>query len=177
MRAERIEAVPLAIGRSVEALEEVPAIVDEHVVLTWHVVSVEACGADDLPSSIEFLGLRQVRHIAGVQHEQPAAARQGAHFLDRRAERCVRVGVRVLVEADMAIADLDERETPGFRRGDRIDQAERPRHTALQRPDDPGAAPCRTSQQRAAIQATCRPIIDLRADRGIPPERYGGDRG
>jgi hypothetical protein len=59
MRAVVVEAVPPAIGASVEALEECRAVVAEHIVLAGHVVHRSADAVDDLLRNVELLRLRQ----------------------------------------------------------------------------------------------------------------------
>ncbi len=79
---------------------------------TWHVESLEFRLANDLISIIEFLGLRQVRNVAGVDHEG-GLLRQSTHFGDGFFQRTECVRVRRLFEPDVAVGDLQERKSAG----------------------------------------------------------------
>ena len=60
---------------------------------------------------------------------------------DRLFERAERIGIGRLVEADMAVADLQEREAVRFLRRGLADDAERVRHAAGNGPQHAGADP------------------------------------
>ena len=79
------------------------------VVLAGNVVDVEAGAADHLVGIVELLGLRQMRDVAGVDHEG-RLRRELADLADRFLQGAEGVGVGRLVEADMAVADLQEGE-------------------------------------------------------------------
>ena len=64
---------------------------------------------------VELLRLREVREVAGVQHEF-GSHRQPVDFADRSAQRRRHVRIRVTVKTDMAVADLHEAEVAADRR-------------------------------------------------------------
>ena len=68
-------------------------------------------------------------------------------------EGAERVGIGRLVEADMAVAELDEGGTGGLGRGGlgRAEQAGRARYAAAYGPDHAGADPGRAFQQAAPV--------------------------
>ena len=66
---------------------------------------------EDLGDGVELLRLGQVRQVAGVQQEG-RGFRQGVDAVHGDLERAGHVLVRVLGEADVAVADLNEREAP-----------------------------------------------------------------
>ena len=108
VHAALVEAVPAGALRALaESLQVALAVVFEHVVLAGHVEHRQRQLGQHLLQRVELRRLRQVREIAGVQHER---RRFGCRLdlRDRRAQRRGDVGVRRLVEADVAVADLDE---------------------------------------------------------------------
>ena len=112
--AARIEGIPaVALGALAVAIEIELAIVVENVVLAGHIMHVEPGLADDLVGRIELGGLRKVADIAGVDHEG-RLGRQSIHLGDRLGQRAIGVRVRGLVEADMAVAELEEAERLRF---------------------------------------------------------------
>src|SRR5581483_7486300 len=96
----RLLAVALAEGLRVVALG---------VVLAGDVMDVGLDALQDLARRVELGGLREVRDVARVEHEV-GRLREGVDLLDRLLDRDGRVGVRLLVEAEVSVADLDERE-------------------------------------------------------------------
>ena len=105
---------------------------------------------------VELRRLRQVREIAGVQHER-RRLRFGLDLRDRGAQRRGDVGVCRLVEADVAVADLDEAQAAAARRAapsgrDRSARAASPQHAAGHRPDGPGADPGHALQEMSSIE-------------------------
>ena len=113
MHAALVEAVPAA-GLQLwrEPLEELLAVVADHVVLARHIMNVLLDALEELRCGVELLRLREMRHVAGVEHHR-RRLRQFADAVDRRLQ--CRVGVRVgfLVEADMTVADLHKGEAVG----------------------------------------------------------------
>src|ERR1700722_12998707 len=96
-----ILAVPLEIGLERDLVEI--------VVLAWHVMHIETHAADDLSGVVEFLGLRQMGDVAGMKHE----CRLFGKRFDLRdcllqSTKCI--GIGFLVESDMAVGNLQERE-------------------------------------------------------------------
>src|SRR5439155_17482098 len=74
--------------------------------------------------------------------------------VERRLQGGVRIGVGLLVEADMAVADLDEGE-PVHRCAERLAaEAETARHAARHRPDDTGAGPGHAFEEPAPARAS-----------------------
>ena len=114
-----IEAEPAAAARTFsEPFQILRAIVAQDVVLARHIEDLFGFAVlEHLLQVVEFLGFRKLRQIAGVndeirRHGQRIDARDG--FAKRGAD----VGVRRLVKADVAVADLDEVERgPGSRFG------------------------------------------------------------
>ena len=111
MDAAVIEAVPaVAAGALAIAFEIELGIVGEDIVLAGHVERAADLGpADDLIAGVELLGFGEMRDVAGVQ-EQGGALGQGVYFSDGSFERGGDVLIRRLVEADVAVAELDESE-------------------------------------------------------------------
>ena len=101
--------------------------------LARHVVHVEASLGDDPVGIVEFGRLRQMRDIAGM-NDEGRLHRQGLDFVDRFFERSDGVGIGGLVETDMAVADLKERQPAGFRSCRLADNTHGTRHAACDRP-------------------------------------------
>src|SRR3954468_17470745 len=99
-----------------------------------------------------------MRDVARVDDER-RAVRHGADLLDGRLQRCLRRRVRLLAEADVAVADLYEAQRV-LRHGciGGADQVEGLEHAALHHPDNAGAGPGRALQQAAATQLGIIPI-------------------
>src|ERR1043166_9188892 len=109
MHAAVIEAVPAAARRAFAvALQVASAVVGRHVVLAGHVEDAIALDAlEHLARRIEFVGFGELRDVARVQDERGTLRKRvelGHGFLQRRRY----VLVRVLAEADVAVADLRE---------------------------------------------------------------------
>ena len=77
--------------------------------LARHVVHVETRAADDLCGIVELLGLRQMGDVAGMEHERRLVGER-LDLGDGLLQRAERVRIRGLVEADMAVGNLQERE-------------------------------------------------------------------
>ena len=98
------------------------AFIDE-VVFARHVMHIERGLTDELACIVELVGLGEVSDVAGMDHEG-GLGRHGFDLGDGLAQRAERIRVGRLVEADMAVADLEEGEGGRFR-GERIaEQAE-----------------------------------------------------
>src|SRR5436305_14552945 len=96
--------------------------------------------------------------IAGVDHEG-RFYRHRLDFADRLLERADRVGIGRLVEADMAVADLQEAQ-PGRLGGlRRADKAERARYPARNGPEHAGAGPGHAFQHPPAANAAAMFIV------------------
>ena len=160
MHAGLIEAVP---GRPVAALaiagEEGGAVVADDVVLAGG--NVQRAGPEGLEEAVgdlELLGLREVRHVAGMDDER-RRRRHAVDLGDRLAESGGDVGIGLLGEADVAVADLHEVEAAGIGLLRRILQRVRPRHAADQGPGEAGARPCHAFQNRPpAYPVNHRPL-------------------
>ncbi len=115
MHAGVVEAVPAvaqdgALGSLAVAVEVGPALaLVEHVVLARHMEGVEPGFLQDLVGVVELLRLGQLGDVAGMDDEV-GLARQGRDLGHRLAERDAGVGIGVLVEADVAVGDLQEGE-------------------------------------------------------------------
>ena len=112
------------------------------------VVDVELGAADQLLRVIEFVGLRRVADVAGMDDEGGLAGHR-RDLVDRRVERCARVRIGGLLEADVAVGNLDEGKA-ALRRFRRADQARR-RHAAGDRPDHAGPGPQHAFQGLPAV--------------------------
>src|SRR5215469_14842394 len=90
--------------------------------------------------------------VAGMDHKG-WLLRQGIDLGDRLFQCPKRVRISWFIEADMAVADLQERQATGFRRLRLAHDAERVRHAASNRPQHAGAAPGHAFQHLAAADA------------------------
>ena len=107
VHAALIERVPAGAARAFAVALQVglagPLV--DHIVLARHVVSIELQLGEGLSRIIEFLRLRQMRDIAGMNHEG-GLDRHGRNFRDGLFERCQRIGIGGPIEADMAVRNL-----------------------------------------------------------------------
>ena len=110
VHAAGVEAVPaVALRAAAVALAiELRLLVDD-VVLAGDVMHVELGLRDDLVGVVELGGLRQMRDVAGVDHER-RLRRQRLDAADGLLQRALGVGIGGLVEAHVAVADLQEGE-------------------------------------------------------------------
>src|SRR5206468_9575809 len=106
-----IEAVPAGASASpAEAIEErFAAIGIEHVMLARDEEYRQAGLLQHLLGIVELIVARQLRHVAGV-NDEIGLRRQRLHLGDRLAESGASIGIGRLVEADVAVAQLDEAE-------------------------------------------------------------------
>src|SRR5262249_3013129 len=141
VHAVLVEAVPAGALRvlAVTLAVELDLLVDD-VVFARHVMHGEARGADDLVGVVELLRLRQMRDVAGVDHEG-GPDRQRLHLGHRLFQGAVDVGIGGLVEAHVAVADLQEGEAAGALRLRLANDAERTRPPAADRRQDAGPGP------------------------------------
>src|SRR5581483_767722 len=112
-----VEAVPAVAFCAFAVAVEISlaaAFIDD-VVLAGHIADVEARFRNNLVSVIEFGRLREMRDVAGVNHEGGALFYR-LHFADGLLQCAERVRIRGLAETDMAVADLQEREAFGLGR-------------------------------------------------------------
>ena len=129
--------------------------------------------AQHLVRRVELVGLRELRDIAGVQHERGALGER-VEARDGLAQRAGHVVVRVLVEADVAVADLREQEA-ARRRVARRRAAEhaRHRHAAIERPEQTRASPRHAAEKAAAVDAVVEHVVE-RIFRNGWRQRHGG---
>src|SRR6202171_3930523 len=92
---------------------------------------------DDALGVVEFDRLRQMGDVAGVDHEG-RFYRYRLDLVDGFLEGADRVGVGRLVEADMAVADLQERQAGRLCRLRRTDKPERAGDAARNGPENGG---------------------------------------
>ena len=109
MHAFLVEAEPAGAVRALaEALEILRAVVAQDVVLAGHEEDLLGFAVlEHLLEIVELLGLRELREIAGVQDEI-RRLRQRIDPRDGLAEGRGDIGIRRLVKADVAVADLHE---------------------------------------------------------------------
>src|ERR1043166_4389899 len=143
-----VEAAPAAPLRALaEASEELRAVVCENVVLAGDVEDLAGPRAlQDLRQRVELFGLREVCEIARVQ-EEGGRLRERVDLVNHFLERARDVLVRLLLEADVRVAQLHEGERAA-RAGERVSAAGRQR-PAAQSPDDGSAGP-RHALEKAA---------------------------
>src|SRR5581483_8818790 len=153
MHAVGVEAVPagalgaLAVAFLVEFLVRI-----EEIVFAGHVMHIELRLRDDPVGVVELLRRRQVADVAGVDHER-RLGRQRVHPGDGLFQRAERVRIGGLVEADMAVADLQERQPLGFLGLRFAHDAERMRNAAGNSPQHAGSDPGHAFQHFAPVDA------------------------
>ena len=104
-----VEAVPaISLRAFAVALEIQLSVVDGGVVFAGHVEDL-AARSENLIERVELRGLGGMRQVAGVDQEIRSCG-SGIDLAQCSLERGSDVGVRWLVEADVAVADLDEGE-------------------------------------------------------------------
>ena len=109
MHVALIEAVPgLALAIVIEELEvTVHAFIDRVVFARHRVYAIDTEFLQHLTRLGEFLGLRQMAHIARV-HDEGRPLGQRVDVGDRAAQAPHDVGIGFLAKADVRIADLYE---------------------------------------------------------------------
>src|SRR5262252_11150051 len=117
VHAVGVKAVPAGAdgGTAVALAIDFSLIRINQVVFAGHVVHIEARLRDDVISVVEFLFLRQMTDVAGMDHKG-WLLQQGIDLGDRLFQCPKRVRISWFIEADMAVADLQERQATGFRR-------------------------------------------------------------
>ena len=159
MHAAGVERIPAAAlgAAAVALLVELDLLVDD-VVLARHVMHVELGLRDDAVGIVEFLDLRQMGDVAGVDHER-RLFRHRLDLVDGLLQRAERIGIGRLVEADMAVADLQERHPGGLGGQRRVDDAERARHAAGDGPEHAGACPGHAFQHAASADTVIVVVV------------------
>jgi hypothetical protein len=154
VHAAMVEAVPArALGSLAVAVEEgLARALVQHVVLARHVEHGEAGFLEDLVGVVELLVARQLGDVAGVDDEV-RLDRQGQDLAHGLAEGGLRVGVGRLVEADVAVADLQEREALGgpVGRGRGLVEADRAGQPAAHREQRARAGPGHALEESAPV--------------------------
>src|SRR5271165_3899206 len=147
-----VEAVPaLALGPLAEPFQVFRPVADD-VVLAWHVEDlVDLDPLEDLGDGVELLGCRKVGEVAGVD-QKIGSLRQcvdpGDGLLQRGGHALL---VRVFAEADVAVADLDEREAARPRLPGSLAEGAGREDSAADRPDEACARPGHAFQEPATI--------------------------
>jgi hypothetical protein len=136
-----VEALPAgAVGAAPVAFEEQLRVVGEDIVFAGDVKRAADYGlADNLGTGVEFFWFGEVRDVARVEEERGALGK-GIDLCDRMFERADDVFVRRFVEADVAVAELDECEVGGRCGARLLAEGLRCEEAAGQGPDDAGAA-------------------------------------
>ena len=153
MHAIGVKAVPAcALGAAAVALAIELLFRVEEIVLTGNVMHVELALRDDPVGVIKLRFERQVADVAGMDHESGFLRQRDdlAHGLLKRAER---VGIGRLVEADMAVADLQECQALGFLRLRLAHDAQRVRDAAGNGPKHASADPGHAFENFASVDA------------------------
>ena len=101
---------------------------------------------------VELGGLGEMCDVAGMNHERRFCG-QRFDLPDRFLKRADRIGVGWGMEADMTIADLQEGQLARLGRQRSVDNAERARHAAGNRPKHPRTRPRHAFQHLAAVEA------------------------
>src|SRR3954468_1906518 len=153
MHAAGVERVPAEPARAaaISLAIKLHLVVDD-VVLARHVVHVELCLRNDLLGIVEFGRLREMRDVAGVDHEG-WLRRHCLDLADGLFERAIDVRVRGLVESHVAVADLQEGERTCALRHRLVDKPERARYAASDCPEDAGPRPGHAFENFAAVNA------------------------
>ena len=154
VHAAVVEAIPAAgpccaLRRLSVAIEILTAIVGANVVLPRHEKHIlRARVAQHLISGIELRRLRELADVAGVQ-QKCRRYRKRVDLRDRGLHRRRHIGVCCLVEADVAVADLDEEEISILRRAG-TEQAGL-RNASTHRPEQTSTCPCHAIQKAATV--------------------------
>ena len=152
MYALMVKALPgLAGGRFAEALEKQFAVVAGDVVFAGdieHFLLTKAL--EDLVQRVKFGGLGKVGEVAGVEN-QVRLLDGGVDLVDGHLQGTVDVSIRRLVEADVAVADLNESEVGGFGLAFLSAEELRAGYAAGERPYYSGAGPLHALQKAAAV--------------------------
>ena len=120
--------------------------------LAGNVMHVELALRDDAVGVVELAHLRQMTDVAGMDHEG-GLLRQRDDLADRFLQRAARIGIGRLVEAHMAVADLQEGEPLRVRRHGLAHDAQRVRHAAGNSPKHAGADPGHAFEDFAPVYA------------------------
>jgi hypothetical protein len=127
------------------------AVVASDVVLTGDIKHFPLTKAfEDLAQGVEFDGAGGMGEITGVKNHVRLPER-AIDLVDRQLQGAVDVGVRRLIETDVAVADLNESEIRSLRLIFLRTEEVRTGHSSPERPHDRGAGPLHALQETAAI--------------------------
>src|SRR3977135_1374755 len=136
---EAVPALPLGAFAVPVEISLAQALVDE-VVLARNVVYIELGLADDLIGVVEFVRLGQMGNVARMDHKGRAGLHR-LHLADGFAKCAESVRIGGFVEADMAVADLQESEAGGHRRERINSQPYGFLHSTAKWPQNPSPSP------------------------------------
>src|SRR6476469_9875741 len=151
MRALMVKALPgLAAGTLAKALEKHFAIVASDIVFAGDVEHfLLAKALKDLVQCVKFGGFGKVREVTCVENKIRLLDGR-VDLVDSQLQGAVDVSIRRLVEADVAVADLNERKI-GFVLAVRRTEELRAGHSFCERPYDSGAGPLHALEKTAAV--------------------------
>ena len=111
MRAAVVEGIPPLALRKLAVAGEIgrAVVLVDDIMFSRHVMHVEPGGADQLIRVVELVRLGEMGDVAGVNHEG-GLVRQSADLADGLGQSGVRIGIGRLVEADVAVGNLDKGE-------------------------------------------------------------------
>src|SRR5690348_5886155 len=115
----------------------------------------------NLIDGVKFLRFRQMADVACVQNEYRGDG-QPVDFFNGRLQRGGDVGIRGLVEAHVAIADLHEAEiSGGFLSADarKVAEAVRIQHAAFDYAESAGAGPSHAFEKTAAVDTVVIVVV------------------
>src|SRR6185369_2269746 len=138
MYALIVEALPaLALSSARESLTIELSLVIKHIVLAWYIKHL-ACleSLEDLRRRIELLSAGKMRDVARVNHKRRLVIER-IDLIDCFLKRLRHIVIWILIEPDMAIADLDETEPRlSFRAQNQFTRAE---HASVHGPNNSGS--------------------------------------
>ncbi len=147
-----VKALPgLAGGRFAEAFEKQFAVVAGDVMFAWDIEHFFLTKAlKDLVQRVKFGGLGKMSEVARVEN-QVRLLDGGVDLIDGHLQGTFDVSICRLVEADVAVADLNESEVGGFGIAFLSAEELRAGYAAGERPYYSGAGPLHTLQKAAAV--------------------------
>ena len=152
MYALVVKALPgLAGGKSAETIEVQFAVVAGDIVFAGDIEHFFLTKSlEDLVQGVEFGGFGKVGEVARVEN-QVRLMDGGVDLVDGHLQGTVDVSIRRLVEADVAVADLNESEVGGFDLAFLSAEELRAGYAAGERPYYSGAGPLHALQKAAAV--------------------------
>jgi hypothetical protein len=137
---------------------------------------VEAGLRDDAIGIVELGQPGEMRDVAGV-NEEGRLHRRCLDLVDRFLKRADGVGIGRLVEADMAVADLQERQPARLLCGPCLaDEANRSRNAARNRPQHAGAGPGHALEDLTPADALRFVVIGCHRQSPSQPQWLAGAR-